>query len=57
MGHWQNWALRQGFIPHPRNILGFGGIGLAVALREGSTLVVVANALRLLGYDYLDRFR
>jgi Cd2+/Zn2+-exporting ATPase len=29
---------------------GWVGVGLAVALHEGSTLVVVLNALRLLGY-------
>ena len=29
---------------------GFFGIGPAVAVHEGSTLVVIANALRLLGY-------
>lgn len=29
---------------------GFFGIGLAVVAHEGSTLVVIANALRLLGY-------
>ena len=31
-------------------ITGFVGIGLAVLIHEGTTLVVVANALRLLGY-------
>ena len=34
----------------PATISGWAGIGLAVALHEGSTLVVVANALRLLAY-------
>lgn len=34
----------------PATVLGFAGIGLAVALHEGSTLIVVANALRLLAY-------
>ncbi len=34
----------------PATILGFAGIGVAVALHEGSTLVVVLNALRLLAY-------
>lgn len=34
----------------PATILGFAGIGIAVALHEGSTLLVVANALRLLAY-------
>jgi Zn2+/Cd2+-exporting ATPase len=31
-------------------VTGFVGLGLAVAVHEGSTLVVIANALRLLGY-------
>ncbi len=39
----------------PATILGFAGIGVAVALHEGSTLLVVANALRLLAYQ--DRSR
>jgi Cd2+/Zn2+-exporting ATPase len=34
----------------PATIFGFAGIGAAVALHEGSTLLVVANALRLLAY-------
>lgn len=34
----------------PLTIAGFAGIGVAVALHEGSTLVVVANALRLLAF-------
>ena len=34
----------------PATIIGLAGIGGAVALHEGSTLVVVANALRLLVY-------
>lgn len=34
----------------PATLFGFAGIGLAVVLHEGSTLVVVANALRLLAY-------
>ena len=34
----------------PTTILGFVGIGPAVIFHEGSTLVVVANALRLLAY-------
>jgi Zn2+/Cd2+-exporting ATPase len=34
----------------PATMLGFAGIGLAVLLHEGSTLLVVANALRLLAY-------
>ncbi|MDA3877615.1 MAG: heavy metal translocating P-type ATPase [Halothiobacillus sp.] len=35
----------------PLTILGIMEIGPAVVAHEGSTLVVVANALRLLGYD------
>lgn len=35
----------------PATIFGFAGIGVAVALHEGSTLLVVINALRLLGYN------
>lgn len=31
-------------------VTGFAGIGVAVAVHEGSTLVVIANALRLLSY-------
>ena len=38
----------------PATIFGFAGIGGAVALHEGSTLVVVANALRLLVYRAPD---
>lgn len=34
----------------PATIVGFARIGTAVALHEGSTLLVVANALRLLAY-------
>jgi len=34
----------------PATIFGFMGIGLAVLVHEGSTLLVVANALRLLAY-------
>ena len=34
----------------PATITGFAGIGVAVALHEGSTLLVVVNALRLLAY-------
>ena len=32
------------------SILGVVGIGLAIVFHEGSTLVVVANSLRLLAY-------
>ena len=35
----------------PLTILGIADIGPAVVAHEGSTLVVVANALRLLGYE------
>jgi len=34
----------------PSTIFGLAGIGLAVLIHEGSTLVVVFNALRLLAY-------
>lgn len=34
----------------PATLFGFLGIGPAVGVHEGSTLIVVANALRLLGY-------
>jgi Cd2+/Zn2+-exporting ATPase len=34
----------------PATLFGFAKIGVAVALHEGSTLLVVANALRLLTY-------
>lgn len=34
----------------PATLFGWAGIGLAVAIHEGSTLVVVINALRLLAY-------
>lgn len=34
----------------PATLFGFAGIGAAVALHEGSTLLVVGNALRLLAY-------
>ncbi|TYP72161.1 heavy metal translocating P-type ATPase [Aquimarina intermedia] len=35
----------------PATILNWANIGVAVAIHEGSTLVVVINALRLLGYQ------
>ena len=35
----------------PATIFGFAGIGVAVVLHEGSTLLVVVNALRLLTYS------
>jgi Cd2+/Zn2+-exporting ATPase len=34
----------------PSALFGLAGIGVAIVLHEGSTLLVVANALRLLGY-------
>ena len=34
----------------PATLFGWAGIGAAVAIHEGSTLVVVVNALRLLTY-------
>lgn len=34
----------------PSALLGFASIGIAIVLHESSTLVVVANALRLLGF-------
>ncbi len=34
----------------PSTIMGWANIGIAVAMHEGSTLVVVGNALRLLAY-------
>ncbi len=34
----------------PATVLGLANIGIAVLIHEGSTLVVVFNALRLLGY-------
>jgi Cd2+/Zn2+-exporting ATPase len=35
----------------PATLFGFAKIGVAVALHEGSTLLVVANALRLLAFE------
>ncbi len=35
----------------PATLSGWAGIGLAVLIHEGSTVVVVINALRLLGYQ------
>ncbi|MEP1018627.1 MAG: heavy metal translocating P-type ATPase, partial [Maribacter dokdonensis] len=34
----------------PATIISWASIGIAVAIHEGSTLIVVINALRLLGY-------
>ncbi len=57
------WVIRQNLIASlgvvalliPAALFGLVGIGLAILAHEGSTLVVVANALRLLGYR--DRAR
>ena len=48
----QNLYLSLGVVAFliPATIVGFIGIGPAVVFHEGSTLVVVANALRLLAY-------
>ncbi|MDA8253026.1 MAG: hypothetical protein M0Z28_28190 [Rhodospirillales bacterium] len=35
----------------PATLFGWAGVGLAVLVHEGSTLVVVLNALRLLAYQ------
>jgi Cd2+/Zn2+-exporting ATPase len=55
----QNLLLSLGMVAVliPATIVGVVGIGPAVVLHEGSTLVVVANALRLLGYRARDRRR
>lgn len=49
----QNLFLSLGMVAFlvPATLVGFFGIGLAVVFHEGSTVVVVANALRLLGYS------
>lgn len=36
----------------PSTIFGLANIGIAVVFHEGSTIVVVLNALRLLGFNY-----
>ena len=53
----QNLYLSLGMVAFliPATIIGFVGIGPAVVFHEGSTLVVVANALRLLAYRRGDR--
>lgn len=38
----------------PATIMGWANIGVAVVIHEGSTLLVVFNALRLLAYKYED---
>ncbi len=35
----------------PATLFGWAGIGLAVLIHEGSTVVAVINALRLFGYE------
>ncbi len=39
----------------PSALLGLAGIGVAIVFHEGSTLIVVANALRLLRFDTGNR--
>ena len=53
----QNLFLSLGMVAFliPATLVGFVGIGPAVVLHEGSTLVVVANALRLLAYRHPSR--
>lgn len=53
----QNLYLSLGMVAFliPATIVGFVGIGPAVLFHEGSTLVVVANALRLLRYRARSR--
>ena len=48
----QNLAISLGVIVFliGTSIFGVVGIGVAILFHEGSTLLVVANALRLLGY-------
>ena len=41
----------------PATLFGWAGIGLAVLVHEGSTLVVVINALRLLAYPGEENFK
>jgi Cd2+/Zn2+-exporting ATPase len=49
----QNLAISLGVIALlvPSAIFGLATIGIAIVIHEGSTLVVVVNALRLLGYN------
>ena len=44
------WALGVVALLVPATLFGWAGIGVAVFIHEGSTVVVVANALRLLAY-------
>ena len=48
----QNLVISLGMVAFliPMTLLGLAGIGVAVLLHEGSTIVVVINALRLLAY-------
>ena len=48
----QNLAVSMGVVAVlvPAALLGLAGIGVAIVFHEGSTLAVVANGLRLLGY-------
>jgi Cd2+/Zn2+-exporting ATPase len=41
----------------PATLFGWAGIGIAVLVHEGSTLVVVINALRLLAYSGEEKFK
>lgn len=52
----QNLYLSLGMVAFliPATILGYVGIGVAVVFHEGSTVIVVANALRLLRYRGRD---
>jgi len=49
---WENMFISLGVIAFlmPATLLGWAGIGIAIVLHEGSTLLVVANALRLLRF-------
>ncbi len=55
----QNLAIAMGVIAVliVASLTGIVGIGIAVVFHEGSTLVVVANALRLLGYQEAGQHR
>ncbi len=49
----QNLWISMGIVAFliPATLMGFAKIGVAVAIHEGSTLLVVLNALRLLSYE------
>ena len=55
----QNLVIALGVIAvvAPLGALGYATLGVAVLLHEGSTIVVVLNALRLLGYGSADGAR